>query len=399
MMAAGQAASLGAEVLLLEKMDSPGRKLLLTGKNRCNLTNTERVQTFLDHFNPGGKFLTQLFYRFFNRELRDFFHQLGVPTEEQRGGRVFPESEDARDVLSALLRWMEREGVTIWTSCSAQDLKISKKQIQGVQTPRGVIPTRKVILAAGGKAYPGTGSTGDGYALAQDAGHHIHPVRPALVPLITRGGTAQKLQGLTLKNMTVNLWVEGEKVDDIFGEMLFTHFGVSGPVILTLSRQIVDYLRADKKVVLAIDLKPALDHPTLDARLVRDLDRLGRKQFSSLLEGLLPSSLIPVCVEQTGIPWEKKNNQITSEERKRLRMWLKEDFRLEVEADRGFDQAIVTAGGVDTAEVDPQTMASKLVSGLYFAGEVLDVDGDTGGYNLQAAFSTGWAAGRAAARA
>lgn len=397
MMAAGQAAERGARVMLLEKMDSPGRKLLLTGKNRCNLTNTDRVQEFLDHFNRSGKFLTQLFYRFFNQDLREFFHQQGVPTVVQRGGRVFPTSENARDVLDALLDWLHGQHVEIRTGTPVRELMISNGRVTGVQTEQELIEAGAVILAAGGKAYPGTGSTGDGYDLARQAGHRIIPPRPALVPLVTRGETAQKLQGLSLENINVSLWVDGAKDTDLFGEMLFTHFGVSGPVILTLSRTVVDHLRAGRQVVLAVDLKPALDHPTLDRRLLRDIQSMGRKQYSTLLEGLLPKSLIPVCAAQTGIPWDKTCNQITAEERKKLRMWLKEDFRFEVIDHRGFEQAIVTAGGVEVSEVDPHSMASRLVEGLYFAGEILDVDGDTGGYNLQAAFSTGWAAGQGAA--
>jgi len=397
MMAAGQAAEQGARTLLLEKMDQPGRKLLLTGKHRCNLTNIASVQQFLDHFNPQGTFLTQLFYRFFHKDLRSFFHDLGVPTEVQRGDRVFPRSEDARQVRDALLAWVREKGVQISTNSPAADLNIEDGQITAVHTPQGLYHTQQAIIATGGAAYPGTGSTGDGYQLARQAGHRIIPVRPALVPLITAGEAAQQLQGLSLRHVRVNLWVEGEKVDDLFGEMIFTHFGVSGPIILTISRHVVDHLREGKHVAITIDLKPALDHPTMEQRLLRDIEKKGRKQFSTLLEDLLPRKLIPICVEQIGIPWDKKNNQLTAEERKRLRMWLKEDFRFQIIDHRSFDQAIITAGGVDTSEVNPHTMASRLVKGLYFAGEVLDVDGDTGGYNLQAAFSTGWAAGRAAA--
>ncbi|MFO7942980.1 MAG: UPF0147 family protein [Anaerolineales bacterium] len=311
--------------------------------------------------------------------------------------RVFPKSEDAREVRDALWGWIKEQGVQLITNAPVTDLLLEDKRIKGVTTERKKLYAPAVIIATGGAAYPGTGSTGDGYALARKAGHTIIPVRPALVPLVTASDTAPQLQGLSLRNVQVNLWVNGDKADDLFGEMLFTHFGLSGPIILTLSRQIVDYLRADKSVVIAIDLKPALDHPTLRNRLLRDIEEMGRKQFSTLLEGLLPKKLIPVCVNQTGIPWDKKNNQITAQERKRLRMWLKEGFRFQITDHRSFDQAIITAGGVDTREVDPQTMESKLVRGLFFAGEVLDVNADTGGYNLQAAFSTGWAAGRAAA--
>ncbi len=397
LMAAGQAAAQGAHTLLLEKMEQPGRKLLLTGKGRCNLTNLGNVQQFIEHYNPQGRFLTQLFYRFFHPQLRDFFEKLGVPTVVQRGDRVFPKSEDAREVRDALLRWLRGLEVDLITETPVTHLLIEGEKVNGVETHRGNYHAQAVIIATGGAAYPGTGSTGDGYQLAREAGHTIIPIRPALVPLVTKNDTARRLQGLSLRNVQANLWVNGEKADDIFGEMLFTHFGLSGPIILTLSRQVVDHLRAGRDVVIAIDLKPALDHPTLEERLLRDIQALGRKQFSSLLEGLLPKKLIPVCVEQTGIPWDKKNNQISAEERTRLRMWLKEDFRFQIIDHRSFDQAIITAGGVDTHEVDPQSMESKRIRGLYFAGEVLDVDGDTGGYNLQAAFSTGWAAGRAAA--
>ncbi len=397
LMAAGQAAESGARVLVLEKMPSPGRKLLLTGKTRCNLTNMDTIQQSLDHFNREGRFLTQVFYQFFNQDLRDFFHALGVPTEEQRGGRVFPVSEQAQDVLDALLGWLNRLEVTLLTDHPVSRLHIQDDRIQGVSSAQQDFTAPAVILASGGKAYPGTGSTGDGYDLARQAGHTIKPVFPALVPLVTAGETARQLQGLSLKNVTANLWVEGEKTADLFGEMLFTHFGLSGPIILTLSRMVVQHLRAGRQVEIVLDLKPALDHPTLDRRLLRDIQQQGRKQYSTLLAGLLPSSLIPVCAAQTGIPWEKKLNQLTAQDRKTLRMWLKENFRFSVIGHRGFEQAIITAGGVNVSEVDPRTMASLLVKGLYFAGEILDVDGDTGGYNLQAAFSTGWAAGRAAA--
>ena len=253
-----------------------------------------------------------------------------------------------------------------------------------------------MILATGGKAYPGTGSTGDGYYLAETVAHKIIPVMPALVPLKTKGSTAQELQGLSLKNINASVWIEGKKTAELFGELMFTHFGLSGPVILTLSRQVVQALEKKKTVDIQIDLKPALDQGVVDDRLLRDIQSLGRKQFKSLLQELLPKKLIPICSEQTGIPGDKKISQISGEERKRLRSWLKDDFKFNISNHMGFGQAIITSGGVDTSEVDPSTMESKLIQGLYFAGEILDIDADTGGYNLQAAFSTGWAAGRAA---
>ncbi len=397
LMAAGQAAAKGKKVLLLEKMQSPGRKLLLTGKHRCNLTNTAPVQNALTHFNPGGRFLTQLFYRFFADELREFFAQLGVPTVVQRGGRVFPTSEKARDVLEALVTWNRQNGVDLFTESAVLELKIQNEKIHSVITGKQTYSTNAVILATGGKAYPGTGSTGDGYSFARQAGHTIIPPHPALVPLVAAGDIPQKLQGLSLKNISASVWINQKKSTQLFGELMFTHFGLSGPVILALSRQIVASLQRGNQIEIVIDLKPALDHNTLDARLLRDIQALGRKQFSSLLEGLLPKKIIPICCEQTSIPREKKISQLSGAERKHLRAWLKDNFRFLITSHQGFDQAIITAGGVYTSEVYPETMESKLIQGLFFAGEILDVDADTGGYNLQAAFSTGWAAGLAAA--
>ncbi len=396
MMAAGQAALAGSSTLLIEKMDSPGRKLLLTGKHRCNLANSAPVEEAINQFNKEGRFLRQVYYRFHTAELRSFFRELGVPTIEQRGGRIFPSSEDAHDVLNALRGWIDKNGVTILTSTRLEKLLIRNGAAQGVITSRGNFTSRAVILATGGKAYPGTGSTGDGFAVARQAGHTIQPLHPALVPLKTAGSTAQDLQGLSLSNVLAVVYRDQKRADQLFGELLFTHFGLSGPVILTLSREIVSDLDDGHQVEIGIDLKPALSHQTLDDRLLRDLQTLGRKQFSTLLEGLLPKKLIPVCVRQTGIPWEKKNSQISSQERKRLLSWLKDDFKFQIVGHQGFEQAIITAGGVNTREVDPHTMESKLVRGLYFAGEILDVDANTGGFNLQAAFSTGWAAGIAA---
>ena len=406
LMAAGQAAEMGAETLLLEKMNHPGRKLRIAGKGRCNLTNVAPVSEFIAHFGPNGRFLRQAFSRFFNSDLVAFFEELGVRTVTERGGRVFPASNQAcpessrraQDVVDALARWVGDRGVTLQTRSPVKRLLVEGGRVTGVQASRGrVHRADAVIVATGGASYPATGSTGDGYRLAQAVGHTIVPIRPALVPLETAGDIAPRLQGLSLRNVTVRVWVNGKKQAEAFGEMLFTHFGVSGPIILSLSRQVVDALLMNQTVTLSIDLKPALDESRLDARLLRDLDARGKRQFRTLLKGLLPSKLIPVCIELTGIPPDRVANQITSEERQRLRTWLK-DFRLEVTGYRPFTEAIITAGGVDTREIDPRTMASRLVEGLYFAGEVLDVDADTGGYNLQAAFSTGWVAGRSAAR-
>ncbi|MGA9348379.1 MAG: NAD(P)/FAD-dependent oxidoreductase [Anaerolineae bacterium] len=405
LMAAGQAAELGAETLLLEKMNRPGRKLRIAGKGRCNLTNVASLSEFITHFGPNGRFLRQAFSRFSNSDLVAFFEELGVHTVTERGGRVFPASSQAQDVVEALVQWVGERGVTLRSRSPVERLLVEEGRVVGVQVSRnqvfgeesGFYSADAVIVATGGASYPATGSTGDGYRLAQAGGHTIVPIRPALVPLETAGDIAPRLQGLSLRNVTVRVWVNGKKQTEAFGEMLFTHFGVSGPIILSLSRRVVDALRLSQRVILSIDLKPALDEGKLDARLLRDLDAHGKQQFHTLLKELLPRKLIPVCLDLTGIPSDKMAHQITSEERQRLRTWLK-DFRLEVTGHRPFTEAIITAGGVDTREVDPRTMASRLVEGLYFAGEVLDVDADTGGYNLQAAFSTGWLAGRSAAR-
>ncbi|MGD8815271.1 MAG: NAD(P)/FAD-dependent oxidoreductase [Anaerolineales bacterium] len=402
LMAAGRAAEAGAETILLEKMDRPGHKLGITGKGRCNLTNIATIDDFISHFGRNGRFLRRAFARFFSSELITFFESKGVPTIAERGGRVFPTSEDAHQVVEALVRWGIEHGMRLVTGAKVKRLVVEKGRVSGVLLAashageRQFQPAEAVILATGGASYPATGSTGDGYHMAQEVGHTLIPIRPALVPLETAGDLASKLQGLSLRNVSVILKVDGSVDGQAFGEMLFTHFGVSGPIILTLSRKVVDALREGKRVDLSIDLKPALDEKKLDARLLRDLDASGKQQFHTLLKGLLPRKLIPVCVEQTQIPIDRLNNQITSDDRKRLRKWLK-DFCMHVTGHRGFEAAIITAGGVSTHEVDPHTMASKLVKGLYFAGEVLDIDADTGGYNLQAAFSTGWVAGRDAA--
>ncbi len=397
MMAAGQAASVGAKVLLLEKMPRPGRKLGITGKGRCNLTNVASPAEFIAHFGATGIFLRQAFHRFSNDELVAFFEGLGVPTVVERGGRIFPSSGQARDVVDALTGWIRTQGVVVRNGAVADGLLIEGGRVRGVRDSDGKDhPADAVIVATGGVSYPATGSTGDGYRLAKAAGHSIVLVRPALVPLETKGDVPPRLQGLSMRNVNVGVLVDGAKRGEMFGEMLFTHFGLSGPVILSLSGEVADALNAGGRVDISIDLKPALDERKLDERLLRDLDLHGKRKFETLLKGLLPTKMIPLCVEQVGISPDRRGHQITAGERKRLLVWLK-DFCLEVVGVRPIAEAIVTAGGVDTKEIDPRTMASRRVDGLYFAGEVMDVDADTGGYNLQAAFSTGWLAGRSAA--
>lgn len=404
LIAAGAAARENRDVLLLEKMADTGRKLLLTGKGRCNITNIAPAQTFIQHFGRNGRFLQRPFAAFFSDDLLELLEQQGVDVVTERGGRVFPESGDARTVADALLRYALDAGVRILTRAEVTGIDAVDDRVTGVSVQRGNPPRMErmtapcVILAAGGASYPGTGSNGDAYRLAAAAGHRIVPIRPALVPLVTSGSTAKELQGLSLRNVQLTLIVDGNIEGEAFGEMLFTHFGISGPIVLSLSKLAVDALAREAEVSIHIDLKPALDEERLDARLRRDLDSHGRQQMQTVLKGLLPRKLIPVCIALTQLDPEKPANQITGEERGRLRTWLKA-FKLEVTGHHSFNHAIITAGGVDLREVDPGMMQSRLVSGLYFAGEVLDLDADTGGYNLQAAFTTGWVAGKAAAQA
>lgn len=410
LIAAGRAAEIGARVLLIEKMRISGKKIRITGKGRCNLTNTADIGTFIDHFGDNGRFLRQSFYAFTNVDLINFFAGIGLDTITERGGRVFPASENAKDVVDTLERWCHKNRVTILHNIRVVKLIYSKEGVQGltaspIMTDGGSDPTigkeiifhaSKVILATGGASYPATGSTGDGYLLAQQTGHTIVRMRPALTPLVTAGNSAARLQGLSLKNVTIHVFIDDKKRFDMFGEMLFTHFGLSGPIILSASRTIVDALQENHRVAIAIDLKPALDEKMLDARLLRDLENQGNRKFKTILKGLLPNTLIPVCLEGTGIDADKPGHQISAVERKRLKLWLK-DFRFTVIDYGKFDEAIITAGGVTTKEIDPRSMQSRLMPGLYFAGEIIDIDADTGGYNLQAAFSTGWVAGTHAA--
>ena len=395
LMAAGQAALAGAQVILLEKMGRPGRKLCITGKGRCNLTNVAPLPEFLGHFGPTGPFLRQAFHRFFAQDLLDFFRELRLETVIERGGRVFPTSGKAPDVLAGFERWLARCGVEVHTGMAINRLVLAGGAITGVICGGEVIACDALILATGGASYPLTGSTGDGYRLAEEAGHRIVPVRPALVPLVAQGGPAGKMAGLQLRNIRARLFIDGRKRSELFGELAFTEDGLSGPVILTLSGLVVDGLREGRKIHLLLDLKPALDEKKLDARLVRDFTMRRREPLASVLRGLLPREMVAVALEETGLDAETPAGEIRSGERKRLCQWLK-NFRLPITGHRPLAEAIITAGGVDTREIDPRTMASRLVRGLYFAGEILDLQADTGGYNLQAAFSTGWLAGRSA---
>jgi predicted Rossmann fold flavoprotein len=396
LMAAGQASHRGMHTLLLEKMDMPGRKLRITGMKRCNLTNIASQDEFMGHYGPNGKFLRQAFGKFFNEDLVVFIEGLGIQTAVERGGRVFPTDGDATAVTEKLIKWVKNNGAEIRAGMPVERILAEDGIIQGIQLRSGdEIRSRNVILATGGASYTGTGSTGDGYKMAAKLGHTIIPLRPALVPIKTAGEIAMKLQGLPLRNARVTLLINGKKRDTAFGEMLFTYFGLSGPIILTMSGRIVDALDSGKTVSVSIDLKPALDEDKLNVRLLRELDAHGKQYFGTMLKQLLPMKMIPVCAELNGIPLEKPCHQITSAERIHLVRWLK-DFKLEVTGYLRMEAGMVTAGGVSLKEINPRTMESVLVKGLYFAGEVIDLAADTGGYNLQAAFSTGWLAGNSA---
>lgn len=399
LMAAGHCAKNGDKVLLLERMGRVGRKLGITGKGRCNITNTAPMNEFIRLIKPNGKFLRSAFSEFFSDELIQFFHSIGIKTTIERGGRVFPENGKAVEVVKALERWCKQNRVVIKNNTRVKSLIIDNESVVGVRTVHNkdnaqeiisyVAP--KVIIATGGVSYPATGSTGDGYKLAKSAGHTVSPLTPALVPLETDGNTAKHLNGLELRNVRATVWIEGKKAAEDFGEMSFTEFGITGPIVLSLSRIIVLALREQREVIFSIDLKAALDDNKLDNRLIRDFDSRGKEIFREILKGLLPQALIATCMRATKISAGTLGHQITSNQRKELRKWLK-NFNLKVTGHRNFDEAIITAGGIKTSEINQKNLESKRVKGLHFVGEVLDLDAPTGGYNLQIAFSTAVAA-------
>lgn len=391
-LAAGSAAEYGKRVLVLEKMRQEGRKLLITGKGRCNITNSAPTAEFIKHIHPQGRFLKHAFSTYFSGDILKLLERYGVETSCERGGRYFPVSNKSADVLRALLRWVSELEVDIRCGLRVEQLLIENETIRGVRANGQEFQSDRVILSTGGKSYPATGSNGEGFELARSAGHSIVTLRPSLVPLETEGHTAQMLQGLTLKNVKATVWINDKKRGEDFGEMLFTHFGLSGPIILTLSRMVVDELHLGSRVELSLDLKPALDEQKLDLRLQRDLNEQGKKRISNIFKAWLPSSLIPVFLDQLGIDTEKEGHQISSKERRRIRNLMK-NFRFRVTGHRSFKEAIITAGGIPTGEISSRTMESKLAKGLFFAGEMIDLDAETGGYNLQIAWSTGWLAG------
>ncbi len=392
MLAAGRAAERGGEVILLEKMERTGRKIGISGKGRCNLGNSAALPDFIDHFGKNGNFLRQCFQQFFTSELTTFFESRNLPLVVERGGRIFPASGRALDVVRVCNNWLTAMKVIIRHGAAVSEILVRDGKVHGVRCAGEDLSCENVILATGGKSYPRTGSTGDGYRLAASLGHTIIPVRPALVPLVCADSKVHRMAGLELRNIEVRLSIDGKRKGHDFGELAFTGFGLSGPVVLSLSGMVVDALERGQKVCLALDLKPALDSDKLDARLLRDLASRSGEPISGILRGLLPREMIPVCMEACNLLEDQDTSHFPVKMRKRLVQWLK-DFRIDISGYRSFNEAIITAGGVHLKEIDPRTMQSKLVEGLFIVGELLDLQADTGGYNLQAAFSTGWVAG------
>lgn len=388
MMCSLVAAQRGLDVILLEPNKTLGRKLRITGKGRCNVTNNCDIKDFLTNIPGDGRFLYSALNRLSPRETMQFFESLGLPLKTERGNRVFPVSDNANDVAGTLARNLERSGVRHIRE-SAKHIITENGEVTGVKTDSGVISCRAAVICTGGLSYPLTGSTGAGYKMARELGHSIAPCRPSLVPLESDDEYCAQMQGFSLKNVTLSAYENDKLIFRELGEMLFTHFGVSGPLVLSASSHMRNFGSA--KYRLSIDLKPALDEKKLDARLLRDFEKYANRDFENSLCDLAGKTMIPVLVELSGIPAEEKVNSITRQQRHDLLRLFKE-FSISISGPRPIDEAIVTSGGVLTKEINPRTMESKLVSGLYFAGEVMDVDAYTGGFNLQIAWSTAYVA-------
>lgn len=398
LMAATIAAEKQQTILLVEKMDQAGRKLRITGKGRCNLTNTSPIKEFISHIGSDGRFMRNAFSMFFNNELMQFFEQKGVALNIERGSRVFPQSSKALDIFLALINGIERnKNITILKNTLATELITSPAGIAGVVLSNGTtVAASKVILATGGKSYPLTGSTGDGYTLAKNVGHTIVDPIPSLVPLVCTEKIPDELVGFTLKNVSLTISDSNDKkICNFFGEMTFTPDGIGGPIVLSASRIISRRLQNGEQLRATLDLKPALDHDVLDKKLIRELDENGTRILKDALRLWLPAEMIPLALQTMTIEHYKRLNQVSATDRKKILRMLKA-LPFTIVGTRGFDEAIVTQGGVSLKEVNPKTMESKLVKNLYITGELLDLDADTGGYNLQIAFSTGYAAGKAA---
>lgn len=393
MIAAITAARNGNDVYLVEKNDKLGKKLFITGKGRCNITNACDMETLFDSVVSNSKFLYSSFYAFNNYDVIDFFEAAGLKTKIERGGRVFPESDKSSDVISVLLKELKKLNVTIKYQSEVEEIVVKHDCVCGIKYKghKDITEADAVIVATGGLSYKTTGSTGDGYKFAKNLGHTITNLSPSLVPFNIKENYVKELQGLSLKN--IKIWIKAGKKEiySDFGEMLFTHYGVSGPVILSSSSYIIPYLNS-KGLTLTLDLKPALSMEQLDSRIVRDFEEYHNKQFKNSLEHLLPRKLIPVIITLSGIDQEKKVNSITKEERMNLVRAMKEMI-FHINGIRDYNEAIITRGGISVKEINPSTLESKIVKGAYFVGEVLDLDALTGGFNLQIAWSTGYAAG------
>lgn len=392
-MASGTAARNGARVLLLEKNKSLGKKILITGKGRCNITQADfDLKSLVAAYGQNGKFLFSALNKFGPEEVIKFFEELGLRIKVERGGRVFPESDDARDVIAVLKKFLKESKVEIKFGAEVKEIKTQNKKAECLILVNGEkITADKFVIATGGLSYRTTGSTGDGLKWAWELGHKVVEPQPALVPLKIAEPWVKDLQGLSLKNVELTAWQNNKKIGCRFGEMLFTHFGISGPIVLDISKIIIAAMK-DGPVKLALNLKPALSDEQLDERLQRDFKKYSNKLFKNSLDDLLPQKLIPVMIELSRIDPEKPVHSVMKEERKKIRE-LFSGLEMNVIGNMGYDLAIITSGGVDIKEIDPRTMQSKLYSNLYFAGEILDIDGPTGGYNLQAAWSTGCLAG------
>ena len=392
MMAAIAAAKCGHNVTLLEKNEKLGKKLFITGKGRCNITNAADIEDLFTAVTSNPKFLYSGFYSFTNQQVIDFFEELGVKTKIERGERVFPVSDHSSDVIAAFSRELKSLGVSVSLHTEVRELLCEQDKVCGVLLTNGKkMKADAVIVATGGISYPSTGSTGDGYRFAKETGHRVTELLPSLVPMEVRQWYAKELQGLSLRNIEIRITDGKKKLYEEFGEMLFTHYGVTGPVILSASSVVGKTLRK-KELTLHIDLKPALSEEQLDKRILREFDANHNKQYKNSIDSLFPAKLKPVMIELSEIEPEKKVNEITKEERQRL-VHLIKDFTMTLTGLRSYNEAIITKGGVSVKEIDPGTMESKKMKGLYFAGEVLDLDAVTGGYNLQIAWSTGYLAG------
>ena len=393
LMAAVIAGREGAKVTLLEKMNYVGKKMGITGKGRCNITNACDMSDFIKNTPGNGKFLYGAYERFTNEDLLQLLHDAGLETKVERGGRVFPASDSALDVRNTFMKLMKQYGVDVHLEEPVKKLLVDDGVVTGVVTDRETYHADAVVIATGGKSYPATGSTGDGYILAAQVGHKITDIRPSLVPIVTEESWVKDLMGLSLRNVELSVVAKNKVQAKMFGEMMFTHFGITGPIVLSLSHTVGKLMRKKNigTIGLDINLKPALSPETLDKRLQKDFDLYSKKQLINGMKDLLPSRLIPLIIELAGIDPQKPINQISKEERQQIGYML-QHMPLTVKGLRPVEEAIVTAGGISLKEFNPKTMESKLVKGLYGAGEVLDIDAFTGGYNLQAAFSTGYVA-------